>query len=288
MKFKAVLFLLLYFGLGVGAGIVGLALKDYNTISAQQSAAAATTIAQRAATPTAKSAATIPPPETSDAMPTPTPENQYTAPVADVTPVIDASPTFNVSQIAAATPKVTSATSPVPGLTRSSTTARPNTPTPRVTATVSGTVAANGPKGDSPYTAKEVAGIWDKIPANSMVWYKIGTETAYSLGMTIALDANGRPGLSFSVFSNEQAGDLNVATNPKGRGAPNKILPMHDLIWTGGSANAGIWYVLVKNDNPVPVEYRLTSTLSVNEHKNCHRYPETMSNGVFIIWSVCE
>ncbi len=160
------------------------------------------------------------------------------------------------------------------------------TATPRLGATLTPTATAtNVRRGDSPYSAWDVTENWQTLDANSIIWYKIGEETSYPLHLSIWLDAYGRGGTEFSVFSPEQTNALDVATTPKGRGSPDKSSG-HDLIWTGGSPRGGVWYILVKNNNPSPVQYNLNSSYTVTDRKNCIQYWEYIGTA-YTFWTRC-
>ncbi len=215
-------------------------------------------------------------------------------PIATDTPIGTDTPFGFITQFGTDTPTPAILFSPSPtfplagGVVATATRPRP-TATVRVTPSSTATAAkSTGNKsGDSPFAAIEVSGTWEKINANSIIWYKTGTETSYPLRFSVALDAYGRSGINFAVFSPEQANDLNVATSPKGRGAHDKSVATHDLVWIGGSPLAGIWYILVNNSNPFPIEYKLISTLKVAERKKCFQYWE-MLKGSYILWTECN
>lgn len=287
MKSKAILLhpiTLFVYGLLLAIG--GLMLNDYTTQSVPQPAVPTrAAIAPRLLAPTASpSAANIPTdiPETP-----PTPEAvaisaEAATPLtfsADSTPtgVLELTPTPSYTRTRGAVPVITF----TPTIRRSGL-----TPTPRVTVTVAATATAKS--GDSPYSAIDITGNWDKIGPKTQLWFKTGVETSYPLRGVIALDAYGKSGINFSVFSPEQASDLNVATTPKGRGAYDRAIPTHDLIWSGGSPKAGIWYLLLTNTNSVPVDFKLISTFSATDHKDCFTYPERINGGPVIIWTECN
>lgn len=290
MKFKVILLhpiTLFVYGLIVAIG--GLALNDYYSQPTPRVAAPTrVAIAPRLLPPTASPSATSLPTETIE----PFTNTETVAMAAEATPsstltfdstpaaALEFTPTPLVSGTLGATPVVT---------TTQPTIRRPvTTPTVRLTPTVTTTAVAK--TGDSPYAAIDITGNWEKIGPRSQLWFKTGVETSYPLRGVIALDAYGKSGIGFAVFSPEQASDLNVLTTPKGRGASNKSIPTHDLIWDGGSPKAGVWYVLLTNTNPVPVDFKLTSTFSATDHKNCFQYLEHIGSdtGPMILWTECN
>lgn len=283
MKFKAfLLHPITFFILGILVAIGGLALNDYYTQPAVRAAAPTRiAVATRTTEPTATESPTETMEPTQTSEPTTTPEALALASDSASTPTVEFTPTGVSTATVLASP-TTSVTLPA--------TRRPATLTSalRVTPTVSTTTTANGKKGDSPFTAIDITGNWDTVGPNKQLWFKTGTETSYPLRGAIALDAYGKTGIGFAVYSPEQANDLNVLTIPKGRGAYDKTIPTHDLIWTGGSPKAGIWYVLLTNSNPVPVEYKLISTFNATEHKNCFQYWESINGGPLMLWTECN
>ena len=288
MKFKAILLhpiTLFIYGLILAIG--GLALNDYYAQPAPRSAAPTrVALAPRALAPTVSPSSSIVPTQTSGE--TSTPETVALASDLASTPTLSSDSTPTATLEFTPTPLFTGTV----GVTSTFTITQPTirrpaaTPTLRVTQTVTATAAAK--TGDSPYAAIDITGNWDKIGPNKQIWFKTGTETSFPLRGVIALDAYGKKGIGFSIFSPEQASDLNVATTPKGRGAFAPAIPTHDLIWTGGSPKAGIWYVLLTNTNAVPVDYKLISTFSATDPKSCFQYPETINGGPVIIWTECN
>lgn len=287
MKFKAILLhpiALFVYGLLLAIG--GLMLNDYYTQPAPQPAVPTrAAIAPRLLAATASPSATFIPTEITET--TPTPEEVVQS--ADfATPLIfsaDSTPTVTLEFTP--TQSFTGTLSATPVTTVSPTVRRPvPIPTVRLTPTVTTTTTAK--TGDSPYAAIDITGNWDKIGPKTQLWFKTGVETSFPLRGVIALDAYGKSGINFSVFSPEQASDLNVATTPKGRGAYDRSIPSHDLIWTGGSPKAGIWYLLLTNTNSVPVDFKLISTFNATDHKDCFTYPERINGGPVIIWTECN
>jgi len=287
MKFKAIfLHPITLFIYGLLLAIGGLALNDYYTQPAPKSAAPTrVAVAPRAIAPTAAPTIAVNPTETKEATTTPETVALASDPVttptitsdSTVTATLDFTPTALFTGTVGATPIIT--------LTQATIRRPATTPTLRVTSTPTTTVTAK--TGDSPFAAIDITGNWDKIGPNKQQWFKTGVETSFPLRGIIALDAYGKSGINFAVFSPEQAGDLNVATTPKGRGAFNKAIPTHDLIWDGGSPKAGIWYVLLTNSNPVPVDYKFISTFSATDHKSCFQYWEYIGTA-YILWTECN
>ncbi len=256
--------LVFFFG-GVIVSVVGLYLSDYSQASATLAPPATrVNAAQRVALATRTSAPTFEP--TNSPEPSATPDLIET-PVSssEVIPTLVFTPTVLTSPTPTITPTIRR--SPTPSLRG----------TPTVTATL------NAKKGDSPFTALDFFEDWQTIDGNKVIWYKLGEKTSYPIGMQIWLDAYGRSGIGFSVFSPEQTNDLNVATIPKGRGSLNKSVA-HDLVWSGGSPNAGTWHVLVTNSNPTPVQYKLYSSYLVKDPKSCNSYWERLGPTQALVW----
>jgi len=289
MKFKAILLhpiALFVYGLIVAVG--GLTLNDYYSQPASRAPAPTrVAVAPRLLPPTVSPSPAIIPTETIEA--TPTPETVALASDVPPTPTLSSDSALTPTLELTPTPSITGTVAATPIATLTQVTIRrpaSSTPTIRVTPTVTTTVTAKS--GDSPFAAIDITGNWDKIGPKKQLWFKTGVETSFPLRGYIALDAYGKSGINFSVFSPEQASDLNVDTTPKGRGAFDRAIPTHDLIWSGGSPKAGIWYLLLTNVNSVPVDYKLISTFSATDHKNCFTYPETINGGPVIIWTECN
>ena len=109
------------------------------------------------------------------------------------------------------------------------------------------------PKGDAPSSAKTITDTWQTLNPGAVHWYRIDNDKNFYLNVYI--DDNGASGITLSLFSPDQANDLSVDLQPKGRGAPVKNEP-HDLLWKGSFAT-GVWYALVRNYNPNPLQYKI-------------------------------
>ena len=158
-------------------------------------------------------------------------------------------------------------------------------PRPTVAPSPSPTRAnANQPKGDSPFTAREMTGEWQTLAGNSQLWYRINNENNFYLN--VWMDTYARPGIGFAVFSPEQAQNLNAVTPPKGRGAQQVSDRTHDLWWNGAQA-PGIWHVLVTNTTPDPLQYRI-GYKPATEERNCRSYWEYLPTGAYVYWTACR
>jgi hypothetical protein len=128
---------------------------------------------------------------------------------------------------------------------------------------------ANPKRGTSPYDAIEPNDTWQTIGANANVWFRIGEEGLNHVHLDVWVDAYGKSGISFAVFSPEQFGDLSPATPPKGRGTANKSDKTHDLMWSGQAPAGGTWYVLVSNSNSTALSYKVGYNRVVTGPKDC-------------------
>lgn len=150
---------------------------------------------------------------------------------------------------------------------------RPRLVRPTVVANVvkaPATVPTVNPKrGTSPYDAMEPNDAWQTIAANANIWFRIGEEALDRVHLDVWLDANGKGGIGFAVYSPEQFGQLSQTTPPKGRGTANKSDKTHDLSWSGQAPAGGTWYVLVTNSNSTPLSYKVGYNRVVTGPKDC-------------------
>ncbi len=128
---------------------------------------------------------------------------------------------------------------------------------------------ANPKRGTSPYDAMEPIDVWQTIGPNANIWYRIGEEALDRVHLNVWLDANGKSGISFAVYSPEQSTGLSAATSPKGRGTANKSDKTHDLMWSGQAPAGGTWYVMVANANSTPVSFKVGHNRIVTGPKDC-------------------
>jgi hypothetical protein len=155
---------------------------------------------------------------------------------------------------------------------------------PTATPTPNATPKTTQAKGDAPFSAREMSGEWETIGANQSIWYKVNNQNNFYLD--VWLDAYGRTGIGFLAFSPEQANDLSATTSPKGRGAPSKADPSHDLMWRGAQAS-GTWYFLVTNTTNDAIKYKIGNK-QASEDRNCRSYWEYLSTGQYVFWTACR
>lgn len=157
-------------------------------------------------------------------------------------------------------------------------------PTVRPTGAAPVAMAVLTQKGTSPTDALEPADTWGNIVAGTGVWYKIGGGKN-PMHLEVWLDAYGKDGIGFNVYSPEQYPDLSAATPPKGRGTVNKADTRHDLWWIGNAPAGGTWYILVTNINSVPISYKLGYNGGANSQRDCTGpYWEYLPNGAYVLW----
>ncbi len=159
-------------------------------------------------------------------------------------------------------------------------------PAPTSTPTPVAPKVVNIPNGDSPTTARDIAGTWQSIPPGGSVWYKTPYSDGYRV-LDLWLDTTAQNALGLSLFSPDQTDGLSPNTKPIGRGSFNKGEPSHALTWKAGYAKAGVWYALVQNFSNSPVSYSLGGNLSSTDTKLCHGYWETL-RGQLIYWVDCN
>jgi hypothetical protein len=156
------------------------------------------------------------------------------------------------------------------------------TPIPTVKANVPAAPLSQ-PKGDSPGAAMEMSDTWRTLEPGAMHWYRVDNGNNFYLN--VWLDAYGKSGITFAMYSPDQRNVLSVDTPPKGRGAPIKNDPSHDLFWAGSQA-AGVWYALVRNYNSVPVQYRINYR-QATEDRICRSYWEWIGSS-YVYWTACR
>ena len=154
-------------------------------------------------------------------------------------------------------------------------------PTPITSTAV---ISKTQPKGDSPYTAREMTGNWETLAPQASVWYRVNNENNFYLD--VWMDTYGRPGVTFAVYSPEQMNNLSAATVPKGRSAAIKTDTTHDWWWKGAQA-IGIWHVLVTNTTATPMQYRINYKPSTEE-RQCRSYWEYLPSGLYVYWTACR
>ncbi len=111
---------------------------------------------------------------------------------------------------------------------------------------------------------------WQTIGPKEEVWYRIGDEKLGRLHLDVWLDAKDASGIGFQIFAPDQMTVPNLSGPPKGQGTRNNKDTSHDLNWSGQAAAGGIWYVRVTNSNPMPVEYKLgSSVVFTGGRSNC-------------------
>ena len=119
---------------------------------------------------------------------------------------------------------------------------------------------------------------WQTLGAGSSAWYLIGSDGAH---MQVFLDAELHLGVSLDIFAPNQS-DV-----PIGRGTPLKAEPTR-LFWEGGSWRTnGEWYAAVRNNNPVPVRYKIASTAKPIGAKSCYSYWEYIGTNL-VYWTECR
>lgn len=154
-------------------------------------------------------------------------------------------------------------------------------PTPVPAPKVAIAAVPPSPKGDSPASAKTISDVLQTLEPGGVHWYKI--DNGKNFYLDVWLDANGQSGITFAMYSPEQTNGLAVDTIPKGRGGPAKNQP-HDLLWKGSFAT-GVWYALVRNYNPTPIQYKLGIQQSTTD-RNCVGFWEFVDGGP-IWWVDC-
>jgi hypothetical protein len=138
----------------------------------------------------------------------------------------------------------------------------------------------NSDGGSTRYSALIPGDTWRALSAGASVWYRIGASGEH---MDVRLNASPLSGVSMVIYA------PNGSDQPIGRGTLDNA-DSSRLIWSGGHWNGdGSWYALVTNSNPIPVQYRITSTHQDISNKTCRSYWENLPNGLTnVYWTVCE
>ena len=137
--------------------------------------------------------------------------------------------------------------------------------------------------GSGPGDALEITDTWQNLNAGASIWYQTGGGVNRQR-LEVWLDAWGKSGIGFAVYSPEQMGDWSPATPAKGRGTLNRTDTRHDLWWIGQAPAGGTWYVLVTNLNSVPISYKLGYNRVESAQRDCTEPYFEHINGVGVIW----
>lgn len=122
-------------------------------------------------------------------------------------------------------------------------------------------VFAAAPTGLGPGDPLSASGTWQTIKPNSSLWYYFDYPGDKSAAQ-VDLDTNGAQNVQFLILTPEQAKAYvqDATTTPVGVGTTpgaNSDAASHDLVWQGGFIVPGRYFAVVKNNNPVPVSYRI-------------------------------
>lgn len=170
--------------------------------------------------------------------------------------------------------------------------ARPRVQTPArlVIAAAAKPTAAPTPapvrRGGSPADAMDITEAQQFLDAGGNTWYKVGSGDGPQ-HLEVWLDAYGREGLAFAIYSPDQMNEPWPTTPPKGRGAPIQKGQTHDLYWSGQSPAGGTWYVLVTNYGSSPAQYTMGSNRSETERLPCRSYWEWVL-GQYMYYTWCH
>lgn len=170
---------------------------------------------------------------------------------------------------AAPNPPPASASIPVIGLPQNSAPAQSNVLPTNNPAPVSG--------GTSPSNPLDPTGNWETLGAGAGVWYRIGSGGVH---MDVFLDANPLGNVSMAVYAPNQL------HKPIGNGTPSQGRTR--LVWAGGHwRSQGDWIAKITNGNPMPISYRLTSSVIDISNKSCYSYWEWIGPN-HVYWTECR
>jgi hypothetical protein len=145
---------------------------------------------------------------------------------------------------------------------------------------------AGAPTGASPNDALMVPTDWQNIAPSASLWFyfdyvpdtgpgfgprfgpgfRSGFGSSARVKANITVDANGVTGLQFGVYTPALAADWlrDPTTAPIGRGTPYRNTSSgdiaHDLYWSGAFNTGGRYFVVVTNNAPYGIPFRLTVT----------------------------
>ena len=134
---------------------------------------------------------------------------------------------------------------------------------------------------------------WQTIKPNSTKWYSIQNGNLFWYTV-LWLDAKNKDLLmnrSFELmsYSPEQEKELiadGLGVRPKGRAWPTKYDAVHDFLLTS-KHTYGTWWFVLRNDNPNPLEYRLTYWRAPDTRECGSVYDEINAFGQWIKWQDC-
>lgn len=132
--------------------------------------------------------------------------------------------------------------------------------------------------GASPSSALSADGALRTLGAGASAWYKIGSGGQH---IDVFLDAKPLSGMALAVFA---PGNL---SDPIGHGTLQNSSGR--LVWAGGHwKSEGDWFARVTNQNPMAVQYTLTSSGHDISKKSCSSYWENYPNGARVYWTECQ
>ena len=132
--------------------------------------------------------------------------------------------------------------------------------------------------GDSPAAALAPSNSFRTLASGASAWYLIGTGGVH---MDVFLDAVPHSNVKMLIYAPNQL------YKPIGQGTPYRSDPTR-LVWSGGHWNAsGNWYASVTNNNPMAIQYRLTSSAQDMSNKSCYGYWEWIGSN-YVYWKICN
>lgn len=131
--------------------------------------------------------------------------------------------------------------------------------------------------GTSPANALIANGSWTTLGAGSSVWYRIGNGGVH---MDVFLDADPMSNVALEVFApNQFHKPIGIGTLSKGG---------VQLVWAGGHwRSEGDWVAKITNNNPLSINYRLTSWVKNISNKTCYSYWEYIGSN-YTYWTECQ
>jgi hypothetical protein len=139
-------------------------------------------------------------------------------------------------------------------------------------------LVVTAPGGDNPANALIPNGGSRTLASGASVWYKVGNGGEH---IEVSLDANPLSGMALYVYAPGNSSD------PIGQGSLQKSTGR--LFWAGGHwQSEGAWLARVANNNPMAVQYTLTSSGQAIGNKSCYSYWENLPTGQRVYWTECQ
>ncbi len=118
------------------------------------------------------------------------------------------------------------------------------------------------------------------------VWFRIGSASGAGVNIDVWLDVSADNNVDLAIYAPNQLN--NLSGTPAGHGTPFQRNPKR-LHWKGGGSNAvyGVWYARITNNNPMAIDYKLTTENVAIAPKSCVSYWEYIGTN-YVYWTACQ